>query len=94
VDDETKMVLARIAETVREEQRFRGLSTRELAARATMDVAELDQILGAEVEVPLARIILLAGALGVRSERLLAGVEWIPDRAGGGGRFRITRPGG
>lgn len=87
------MVLARIAENVREEQRNRGLSTHDLATRATIDVAHLDRILGAEVEAPLAEIFLLAGALRVRPEKLLAGVEWIPDQAGGGG-FRITDSGG
>jgi hypothetical protein len=93
VDDETRMVSARIAENVREEQRFRGLSTRDLARRATIDVPELDLIFGAEVEASLAVIFLLAGALRVRPAKLLIGVEWIPDEAGGG-KFRIAGSGG
>jgi transcriptional regulator with XRE-family HTH domain len=78
-------------EFVREEQRRIGLSTRDLAIRATIEVARLDLILGAEAEVSLAEIFLLAGALRMQPEALLAHVEWVPDRAGGG-RFRITEP--
>jgi transcriptional regulator with XRE-family HTH domain len=84
------MVLGRIAENVREEQGRRGLSTADLASRATIGVAQLDLILSAEVEAPLAEIFLLAGALRVSPGKLLDGVEWIPDQAGGG-RFRTSR---
>jgi transcriptional regulator with XRE-family HTH domain len=90
VDAETRLVLVRIAENVRQEQRRRGLSTPELARRATIEVARLDLILGAEMEAPLAEIFLLAGALRVLPEKLLDGIEWIPDQAGGG-YFSIRR---
>ncbi len=71
MDDETTILVARIAATAREIRRAKGLSTAELASRSGLGPAELDAILAGEVEIPLPALYLLAGALGVRPGRLL-----------------------
>jgi transcriptional regulator with XRE-family HTH domain len=89
MDDETRIVAARIAATAREVQRTKGLSTPELASRAGLEPAELDAILSGEEEVPLPAIFLLAGALRIPPAQLLEGIEWVPAEHGGGG-FRVS----
>jgi transcriptional regulator with XRE-family HTH domain len=89
MDDETRIVAARIAATAREVQRAKGISTPELAQRAGLDPAELDAILSGETEIPLPAIFLLAGALRVPPAQLLEGIEWVPGE-GGGGAFRVS----
>jgi transcriptional regulator with XRE-family HTH domain len=74
MDDETKIVTSRIAATTREVQRAKGLSTAELARRSGIEPAELEAILGGEVEISLPAIYLIAGALGVGPAQLLVSV--------------------
>ena len=87
--DETTEVLRRIATQIREKQRTAGLSTTEMAARSTILPAELEPILRGEVDIPLHRLYLIAGALRVRPASLLAGIEWVPTERGGG-HFRVV----
>jgi transcriptional regulator with XRE-family HTH domain len=75
MDDETRIVASRIAATARDIQQAKGLSTAALASRSGIEPAELEALLGGEVEIPLPAIYLLAGALGVRPGRLLDGLE-------------------
>lgn len=66
----------------------RGLSRAEVAARAEVKDSHLALILSGERNVQLDTLLKLAGAVDVAPERLLAGVEWIPDGRGGG-RFEL-----
>jgi transcriptional regulator with XRE-family HTH domain len=62
----------------------RGLPPVEIAARAEIHRSHLVLILAGERMVQLDTLVKLAGALEVPPERLLEGVEWVPDGRGGG----------
>lgn len=65
-----------------------GLTPAEVAARAEVHSSHLHLIRSGERMVQLDTLIKLAGALGVAPERLLTGVEWVPDGRGGG-KFEV-----
>jgi transcriptional regulator with XRE-family HTH domain len=89
-DDPRWHFAARVADL----QRDRGLSNEELADLAKLDLGELGEILGAEGQVALDTIFLLAGALGVEPGDLLEGIAWVPEREEGGGGYVPDEPGG
>jgi transcriptional regulator with XRE-family HTH domain len=73
-------------------QRERGSSAEALAARAQLDLEEVESILRGEAPVALDVIFLLAGALEVEPAELLDGLAWVPDGEGGG-EYRHADPG-
>jgi transcriptional regulator with XRE-family HTH domain len=73
-------------------QAERGFSAESLAARARLDLEELERILRGEAPVALDVIFLLAGALEVEPGELLGGLAWVPDGEGGG-EYRDADPG-
>jgi len=81
------------ADKVARLQRDRGLSNEALAARAKLDLGELEAILRCESEAALDAIFLLAGALGVEPGELLGGIAWVPGEDDEGG-YRAKDPDG
>lgn len=74
-------------------RRDRGLSVQVLAARANLDLDELEAILRGETRIALDAVLLLAGALEVEPGELLKGLAWVPDEEGGG-EYRVDEPEG
>jgi transcriptional regulator with XRE-family HTH domain len=73
------------SERVESLRRERGYSKETLAARAKLDLGELDELLDGRRKVEVDAIYLLAGALGVEVEDLLDGIRWDPSAEGGSG---------
>jgi transcriptional regulator with XRE-family HTH domain len=85
--------MRQLAANVRRSMEWEGLSVAEVGRRAEMHRAHVNAILRGERMVRLDTLIKLAGALEVPPERLLEGVEWVPDGEGGG-EFRLEEGGG
>lgn len=71
----------------------KGLSVEQVADRAEIHTGHLCLILRGKRMVQLDTLVKLAGALDLPPERLLEGVEWVPDGRGGG-EFRSRPEGG
>ncbi|MBS1881205.1 MAG: helix-turn-helix transcriptional regulator [Actinobacteria bacterium] len=67
----------------------RGLTPAAVADRADVHRSHLSLILAGKRTVQLDTMVKLAGALEVSPPRLLAGVEWVVDRRGGG-EYRLA----
>lgn len=80
--------------TVRELRRGRGMSVRELAERLAVSIGTLSAIENGRVGTSSERVVDLADVLGVRADRLLAGVaEPIQDARWSSAPDPITLPG-